>query len=103
MQRQLDLFAFDSLRIDELEVWAPTLAGVDALLDLELGDYITANIVTAAGWSYAIGAWVNGIQHEVDPVSWRTKIQIDNTFRGNPQLGGPYSLAYSDAYKRVQV
>lgn len=103
VQRQLDLFAYDSLRVDELEVWAPTLDGVDALLDLELGDYILVNVVTAQGWSYAFGAWVNGIQHEVTHTDWRVRIQIDNTFRANPQLGGPYSSAYSDAYKRVEA
>lgn len=103
VDQQLARFAFDSLRIDQLEVWSPTLAGVDGLLQLELGDVVSVNIVTAQGWSYAMNAWINGIEHEVTHTDWRVRLRIDNTFRGNPQLGGPYTLAYSDAYKRAEV
>jgi hypothetical protein len=100
-ERTITRFAFDTLRIDELEVWAPTLDGVEPLLELELGDVIQVQIVTAAGWTYAIRAFINSVRHEVSHTDWKVRLGLDNAFRLDPRLGGSYSTAYSDAYKRV--
>lgn len=97
--RAIERFAFDSLRIESLELWSPTLAGVDNLLNLELGDIIQVQIVTAVGWSYAMKVLVNEIEHIVNDKDWRVKVRVDNTFRGDPRSAGPYSVAYSDAYR----
>jgi hypothetical protein len=75
---------------------------VDHLLQVELGDIIQVQVVTSAGWDYAMKCVVNGVQHQVTHTDWRVTLQLDNTFRADPRLGGPFSLAYSEAYNRLE-
>lgn len=103
VNQALDLFAFDSMRITQLSVWSPRLDGVDHLLNVELGDVIQVTVVTAAvpPWSYTIKAFVNEISHEVTHDNWVVRLRIDNTFRGDPSLGGPYSADYNQDYNAL--
>jgi hypothetical protein len=100
--RVVDFNSFDTLRVDEIDVWASTLESVDTLLKAEIGDVtqVQVKVAEALGWDYTIQAWVFGVEHHISHTDWVTTLRLDNTFRGNPLLAGPYSKAYSSAYKR---
>ena len=100
--RAVDFNSFDSLRIDEVSVWARTLDVVNELLTIEIGDVVQVQVKTALGWDYTIVAWVFGVEHTVTHTNWETVLRLDNTFRGNPALAGAYSTAYSDAYSNIE-
>ena len=93
----IDAFAWDSLRLDAVTVWASTMAEVDNLLGVELGDRILIQINTDGyplPWSYTIEAWVNAIEMNVSPKDWGVTLRLDNTDRSSPLLGGAYDLAF---------
>ena len=94
----LDQNAFDSLRIDEVTLWADDMLSAQNLLRVELGWRVAITVNTGLGWSYSITAWVNGITHNVDASGWSVALRLDNTDRSNPLLGGAYNDAFSAAF-----
>jgi hypothetical protein len=90
--------SFDTLRLDRIDVWASTMAEVNHLLRVELGDRVGITVQTAEGWSYTVVAWVNGINHKVDADNWKVALTLDNTDLSSPLSGGAFSTAFSDAY-----
>lgn len=99
--RMADWFAWDSLRIERIEVWSPRLDGVNNLLNVELGDVVEVTIVTAQGWSYTIKAWVMEVEHTVTHTDWRTFLRLENTFRLDPRQAGPYNADFNADYDAV--
>ena len=69
------------------------------LLEVDLGWRILVQVRMATGWDYAFAAWVQRIEH-VGRIGggWETRLTIDNVDRTDPETGGPYSTAYSDAF-----
>jgi len=103
VNRELLVKAWDTLRLDRIDVWASQMSGnsVQNLLTVELGMRILITVQTLEGWSYTVIAWVMGIEHRVTGNGdWGVTLRLDNTDLSSPLTGGPYSTAYSDAYSR---
>lgn len=96
--KRLPVSAFDTLRIDEVTLWANDLEAAQNLLDVEVGWQVFVTVNTGLGWSYSITAWVNGVAHSVDAHGWSTRLRLDNTDRSNPLLGGAFDGAFSTAF-----
>jgi len=100
VNRELLMTAWDTLRLDSVEVWASQMAGssVMDLLTLELGMRVLITVQTLEGWSYTVIAWVMGISHKVTADDWGVTLRLDNTDLTSPLTGGAYSSAYSDSF-----
>jgi len=100
--QQLAFHQYDSLRVDSVVVWADdfTDGGVQALLDVEIGDRVLLTVQTAGvlDWAYTVEAWVFGISHTVTPDDWKVTLRLDDTDQSSPSTTGSYGTAFSSAY-----
>ena len=84
VDRYLTARAYDRQRVDELRLWAETPAAQKNVLELELGDLITATITTLHGWSYSFDAHVNRITHDISEGHWITTLRVDAALAYDP-------------------
>ena len=95
----LDRHQWDVGRIGKVTLAPRSSAAAEVLMAMEPGEVIRL-AVELPGWSYTMVAYINRIEHQgSENGDHVTMLTVDDVDKTNPETGGAYSSAYSDAYR----
>jgi len=97
--RFLAAFAYDRIRIEEVEIWPRDATRAALALETRLGDLIEATVSTGAGWGYTAEAHVMRIDHILTASDWEMTLRLDDSQTIPPPDAGSFDQGFSSGFR----